>query len=55
MATLVFGMNQSLDGYVDHMAASPSPTLFNHFIEEARWQAGSVVVAADPLHRSAAR
>ena len=25
MAKLVFGMNQSLDGYVDHMAFGPSP------------------------------
>ncbi len=42
MATLVFGMNQSLDGYVDHMAFAPSPTLFRHFIDEAQGQAGSV-------------
>jgi dihydrofolate reductase len=42
MAKLVFGMNQSLDGYVDHLAFSPSPTLFRHFIEEAQGQAGSV-------------
>jgi dihydrofolate reductase len=42
MAKLVFGMNQSLDGYVDHTAFAPSPTLFRHFIEEARGQAGSV-------------
>jgi dihydrofolate reductase len=42
MARLVFGMNQSLDGYVDHMAFAPGPTLFRHFIEEARGQAGSV-------------
>ncbi|QRM55341.1 dihydrofolate reductase family protein [Sinorhizobium sp. BG8] len=42
MAKLVFGMNQSLDGYVDHTAFGPSPTLFRHFIEEARAQAGSV-------------
>jgi dihydrofolate reductase len=42
MAKLVFGMNQSLDGYVDHEAFGPSPTLFRHFIEEARGQAGSV-------------
>ena len=42
MAKLVFGMNQSLDGYVDHTAFAPSPTLFRHFIEEARQQAGSV-------------
>ena len=42
MAKLVFGMNQSLDGYVDHMAFAPSPTLFRHFIEEAQGLAGSV-------------
>lgn len=42
MAKLVFGMNQSLDGYVDHTAFSPSPTLFRAFIEEAQAQAGSI-------------
>jgi dihydrofolate reductase len=42
MAKLVFGMNQSLDGYVDHMAFAPGPVLFRHFIEEARGQAGSI-------------
>ena len=42
MATLVFGMNQSLDGYVDHTAFAPGPTLFRHFIEQAQDQAGSV-------------
>lgn len=42
MAKLVFGMNQSLDGYVDHMRFAPSPTLFRHFIEEAQAQAGSI-------------
>ena len=42
MAKLVFGMNQSLDGYVDHTAFAPDPTLFRHFIEEARGQAGSI-------------
>jgi dihydrofolate reductase len=42
MAKLVFGMNQSLDGYVDHMGFAPTPTLFRHFIEEAQQQAGSV-------------
>ena len=41
-AKLVFGMNQSLDGYVDHMAFAPRPSLFRHFIEEAQGQAGSV-------------
>lgn len=42
MAKLVFGMNQSLDGYVDHMAFAPGPALFRHFIKEAEGQAGSV-------------
>ena len=42
MAKLVFGMNQSLDGYVDHMEFGPSPTLFRHFIAEAEAQAGSI-------------
>ena len=42
MAKLVFGMNQSLDGYVDYMKFAPSPGLFRHFIEQARNQAGSV-------------
>ena len=42
MARLVFGMNQSLDGYVDHMAFAPDPTLFRHFIDEAEGQAGSI-------------
>ena len=42
MAKLVFGMNQSLDGYVDHMVFGPSPKLFRHFIGQARDQAGSI-------------
>jgi len=42
MAKLVFGMNQSLDGYVDHMEFAPDPTLFRHFIKEAQEQAGSL-------------
>ncbi len=42
MAKLVFGMNQSLDGYVDHMKFAPSPTLFRHFIKEAASQTGSL-------------
>ena len=42
MAKLVCGMNQSLDGYVDHMSFAPSPTLFRHFIKEAEGQAGSI-------------
>lgn len=42
MARLVFGMNQSLDGYVDHTAFGPGPTLFRHFIEQTRGLAGSL-------------
>jgi dihydrofolate reductase len=42
VATIVFSMNQSLDGYVDHTAFAPDPTLFRHFVEEAQGQAGSV-------------
>ena len=42
MAKLVFGMNQSLDGYVDHTAFAPSPAMFRHFIREAQAQTGSV-------------
>ena len=44
MARLVFGMNQSLDGYVDHenFGAGPGPALFRHFIDHARGLAGSL-------------
>ena len=42
MAKLVFGMNQSLDGFVDHMSFGPDQTLFRHFIEQAREQTGSL-------------
>ena len=42
MAKLVFGMNLSLDGYVDHEKFAPSPTLFRHWIEQVRGLAGSV-------------
>ena len=43
MAKLVFGMNQSLDGYVDHQEfAPPGPSLFRHFIEQVRGLTGSV-------------
>jgi dihydrofolate reductase len=42
VAKLVFGMNQSLDGYVDHMKFAPTPGLFRHFIAEAEGQAGSI-------------
>ena len=42
MAKLVFGMNVSLDGYVDHMKFQPGPALFRHWIEQVRGLSGSV-------------
>jgi dihydrofolate reductase len=42
MAKLVFGMNQSLDGYVDHTAFAPGRTLFRHFIEPVGGLTGSI-------------
>ena len=42
MAKLVFGLNQSLDGFVDHEAFAPDPVLFRHFIEQERSASGSV-------------
>jgi dihydrofolate reductase len=42
MAKIVFAMNQSLDGYVDHDAFAPDPALFRHFIEDMRGLTGSV-------------
>jgi dihydrofolate reductase len=42
MARLVFAMNQSLDGYVDHQEFAPDPSLFRHFVEHMRGLTGSV-------------
>jgi dihydrofolate reductase len=43
MAKLVFGMMQSLDGYVDHLELGPpAPVLSRHFLEHARDLAGMV-------------
>lgn len=43
MAKFVFGMVQSLDGYVDHLVLPPpGPLLFNHFYEWVRDLTGSV-------------
>ena len=42
MAKLVYGLNQSLDGYVDHREFAPDPSLFRHFIEQVRSLTGSV-------------
>ncbi|MES2402958.1 MAG: dihydrofolate reductase family protein [Pseudomonadota bacterium] len=41
MAKLVFELNQSLDGYVDHQAfGPPDPALFRHFTERVRGLTG---------------
>jgi dihydrofolate reductase len=42
MAKLVYGLNQSLDGYVDHREFRPSSGLFRHFIEHVRGMTGMV-------------
>jgi len=43
MAKLVYGLNQSLDGYVDHLEMGPpDPALFRHFIEQVRDLTGIV-------------
>ena len=42
MAKLVFGMNLSLDGYVEHEAFAPGPVLFRHWIEHVRELTGSL-------------
>ncbi len=42
MAKLVFGMNLSLDGYVDHLEMRTGPALFRHWVEHVRSLAGSV-------------
>jgi dihydrofolate reductase len=37
MAKLVYALNQSLDGYVDHMKIGPpDPALARHFLEQSR-------------------
>lgn len=45
MATLVYGMNQSLDGYVAAVDGTlvlppPAPELFQHFVDQVRGQVG---------------
>jgi dihydrofolate reductase len=42
MAKLVFELNQSLDGYVDHTKFLPRAGLFRHFIEQVRGLTGMV-------------
>jgi dihydrofolate reductase len=43
MAKLVFELNVSLDGYVDHLQMGPpAPLLFRHFVERVRSLTGMV-------------
>jgi len=42
MAKLVYGLSQSLDGYVDHLEMRPDPALFRHFVGHVRDLAGVV-------------
>ena len=43
MAKLIFEMQQSLDGYVDHLEMGPPrPALFRHFIEQVRGLTGNL-------------
>ena len=43
MAKLVFGLQQSLDGFVDHLKMGPpGPALARHFVERVRGLAGCV-------------
>jgi dihydrofolate reductase len=42
MARLVFDMNVSLDGYVDHDRFAPDPELFRHWIDVVRTATGSI-------------
>jgi dihydrofolate reductase len=42
MATFVFGMNLSLDGYVDLTDMKTGPALFRHWTDHVRGLAGSV-------------
>jgi hypothetical protein len=51
MAKLVFGMNMSLDGYVDHDhdAFAPDPVMFKYFIEQTRKAAAAASMGGDAL------
>jgi dihydrofolate reductase len=42
MAKLIYGLNQSLDGYVDHDRFGPDAVLFRHFIEHMTRVTGSL-------------
>jgi dihydrofolate reductase len=42
MAKLVYGLQMSLDGFIDHTLFDPTEKVFRHFIENTRQMAGSV-------------
>ena len=42
MARLIYALNVSLDGYVDHMRFAPDAVLFRHFIDDVRGLAAAV-------------
>lgn len=42
MAKLIYGLNQSLDGYVDHEGFAPDAVLFRHFIDHMSRVTGSL-------------
>lgn len=42
MARLIFAMNVSLDGYVDHDRFAPDAVLFRHWIEQVRESSASL-------------
>lgn len=42
MARIVFAMNQSLDGFVDHDRFAPDPVLFRHWVDCMRAIDGSI-------------
>jgi hypothetical protein len=57
MAKLVFGLNQSLDGYVDHRVMPPEPGLFRHLVEHVRGLSAAYSISPNPgaLHGRKAR
>jgi dihydrofolate reductase len=42
MAKIVYALNLSLDGFVDHTAFQPDPVVFRHFIDDVHGLAGSL-------------
>lgn len=42
MAKIIFGMNVSLDGYVDHDRFAPDEVLFRHWTEHVKGLSGSI-------------